>query len=125
MDVYTAENGPLGLEIAQKEDVDVILLDWMMPGMDGMEVLRQLKRNEKTKHIPVFMLTGKGGEHDIDQAVCVGADDYIVKPFNASEIHTMIRDRLKKIGDDGGKKTALFTRILSKSSSGFLQMPWE
>ena len=115
-DVYTSEDGPSGIETAQKENIDVILLDWMMPGMDGMEVLKQLKNNEKTKHIPVFMLTGKEAGHDITQAVTLGVDDYIVKPFNVSEIHTMIRDRLKKLRDTGGdKKASLFSRVFSKS----------
>lgn len=51
-ELYSAEDGATGLEILQKEDIDVILLDWIMPGMDGMEVLRRLKRNKKTMHIP-------------------------------------------------------------------------
>ncbi len=116
-DVYMAENGPSGLGIAQKEDIDVILLDWMMPDMDGMEVFRQLKHNEKTRNIPVFMFTTKEGGRDVDQAVSLGVDDYIVKPFNASQMHTMIRDRLKKISDaDDDKKKSFFARLFSKSS---------
>ncbi|RKY12717.1 MAG: hypothetical protein DRP65_00380 [Planctomycetota bacterium] len=115
--VYTAKDGPSGLEIAQSQKLDVILLDWMMPGMNGMEVLKQLKHDEKTRHVPVFMLTAKDSLHDIDQAVSLGVDDYIVKPFNASEIPTLIEDKLKKIKDaKTEKKRFSLTRLFSKDS---------
>jgi len=115
-DVFIAEDGASGLKIAQEEDIDVILLDWMMPGIDGMQVLRKLKQNKKTEHIPVFMLTGKEDRRDIDQAVSSGIDDYIIKPVNTSQIHTMIRERLKKIRNAGsGRKTSYLKRMFSKS----------
>ncbi len=116
-DVYTAEDGPSGIDLAQKQDVDVVLLDWMMPGMNGMEVLRLLKHNEKTKHITVFMLTGKESEQDIAQAVSGGSDDYIVKPFNTSEIDKTIRNKLNKIRDaDPNKRKSSLTSFFSKNS---------
>ncbi len=115
--VYTAEDGPSGLEIAQNQELDVILLDWMMPGMNGMEVLNRLKHDKKTKHISVFMLTAKDSPHDIDQAVLLGVDDYIVKPFNASEVSTMIEDKLKKIKDANTEKRRFsLTRLFPKDS---------
>ena len=116
-DVHTAEDGASGIDLAQKQDVDVILLDWMMPGMNGMEVLRLLKHNEKTKHTAVFMLTGKEGERDIAQAMSGGSDDYIVKPFNTSEIDKTIRNKLNKIRDaNPDKKKASLTNFFSKNS---------
>jgi CheY-like chemotaxis protein len=58
----------------------------MMPGMDGLEVLSELKHNEQTEHIPVFMLTGRGMIGDLDQAFDIGADGYITKPSDLSEL---------------------------------------
>jgi len=57
-----------------------------MPEMDGLEVLSELKHSKKTKHIPVFMLTGKGMIADLDQAFEIGADDYIIKPLDMTEL---------------------------------------
>ena len=95
-EVYVAEDGSSGLKLAREKHLDLILLDWMMPGMDGMEVLAELKRDEKTEHIPVFMLTAKGTTHDLGQALFMGADDYIAKPFDPVEMGTIIMDKLKK-----------------------------
>ena len=115
--VYTAKDGPSGLEIAQNQKLDVILLDWMMPGMNGMEVLKRLKHDEETRHVSVFMLTAKDSLDDIDQAVSLGVDDYIVKPFNASEVSTLIEDKWKKIKDAKTEKRRFsLTRLFSSDS---------
>ncbi len=114
-DVHASEDGPSGLAIAQKEHIDLVLLDWMIPGMDGMEVLSQLKHNEKTKHIPVFMLTSKEQKADIEQAVSRGADNYIAKPFNVSEIDVIIRNKLKEIKKTTAEKKTPFSHIFPKS----------
>lgn len=94
--VFCAAGGLDGLDIAKAEDIDVILLDWMMPEMDGIEVLSELKRNSKTMHIPVFMLTGKEDSKDIDLAISKGAVDYIVKPFNTFQVPDMVQKYLEK-----------------------------
>jgi DNA-binding response OmpR family regulator len=115
--VYTAEDGPSGIVLAQEEDIDVILLDWMMPGMDGMEVLRRLKQDEKTRLVPIFMLTSKEAGSDIDQAISAGVDDYIVKPFCISEVGDMVIDRLKKNRDvNTGKTRFRLTNLFSNKS---------
>jgi DNA-binding response OmpR family regulator len=95
--VLTAASGRDGMDIAKAEEIDVILLDWMMPEMDGMEVLAELKRNSNTMHIPVFMLTCKEDSKDIDLAVSKGAVDYIVKPFNTYEVPNIVQKFLEKI----------------------------
>lgn len=95
-EVYTASDGPAGLELAQKKKLDLILLDWMMPGMNGLEVLSELKHNKKTENIPVFMFTAKGVMDDIDQAFEIGADDYIVKPIDGDELAKRIKVKLAK-----------------------------
>ena len=113
--VYTAEDGQSGIDLAQKEYLDVILLDWMMPGMDGMEVFSQLQQHEKTRQIPVFMLTSKDARADINQAISAGIDDYIVKPFCIKEVGEKVLVRLKKIRDaDAGNKRFSLTNIFSK-----------
>ncbi len=95
-EVYVAEDGLSGLKLAREKHLELILLDWMMPGMDGMEVLSELKHDKKTEHIPVFMLTAKGTPHDLGQALYMGADDYIAKPFDPVELGTVIMEKLKK-----------------------------
>lgn len=96
--VNTAGNGSEGLDIAKHKDIDVVLLDWLMPDMDGIEVLAELKRDSKTMFIPVVMLTGKEDTKDFELAMSRGAADYIRKPFNLSEVPAMIRNYLQKNG---------------------------
>jgi DNA-binding response OmpR family regulator len=100
-EVYSAEDGQAALEIARKIIPDIILLDWMLPGMNGLEVLTELKHDERTKHIPVFMLTAKGMASDVTRALEMGADDYITKPFNPRQLGETIKkklEELKKVG---------------------------
>ena len=94
-EVYLAENGRTAIEHARKKKPDVILLDWMMPEMDGLEVLSELKHDKTTEHIPVFMLTAKGMSSDVGQALLRGADDYIVKPFEPEELGELVRHKLE------------------------------
>ncbi|MGD2094252.1 MAG: response regulator [Phycisphaerales bacterium] len=96
-EVYAAEDGPAGLELVHEKSPRLILLDWMMPGMDGLEVLSRLKSDKKTEHIPVFMLTAKGSMYDLGQALYKGADDYITKPFDPTELGKIVREKLKKV----------------------------
>ena len=93
--VYMAADGLHGIRVARKYKPDLILLDMMMPEMDGLEVLVNLKWNKKTKHIPVFMLTSKKLMGDIERAYARKADGYITKPFKGSELVNTIRKKLK------------------------------
>ena len=93
-DVYKAGDGAVGLELARRVLPDVVLLDWMMPEMDGLEVLTELKRDKSTAHIPVFMLTAKGMAGDMEKAFELGADDYITKPFDPRLLGQTIRRKL-------------------------------
>ncbi len=94
--VYLAENGRAGLKLALEKKPAFILLDWMMPGVDGLEVLAELKHNEQTEHIPVFMLTGRGMMGDLNQAFDIGADGYITKPADIEELGRIIRTKWEK-----------------------------
>jgi DNA-binding response OmpR family regulator len=94
--VYLAKDGPTGLKLAQEKRPTFILLDWMMPDMDGLEVLCELKHNERTEHIPVFMLTDRGMIGDLDQAFEIGADDYITKPSDMMQLGKIVKTKWEK-----------------------------
>jgi two-component system phosphate regulon response regulator PhoB len=95
-EVHQADNGARALEIAAELMPDLILLDWMMPGMDGLQVLSKLKQDKKTENIPVFMLTGKGMMADVGRALYEGADDYITKPFDPTQLGKTLRKKMEK-----------------------------
>jgi two-component system phosphate regulon response regulator PhoB len=80
--VLEAGSGEEGLKIVERTTPDLILLDLMLPGKDGLEVCRILKRNDRTASIPVMMMTARGEESDIVTGLELGAEDYIVKPFS-------------------------------------------
>ncbi len=94
-DVMVAIDGASALEIAQEEEIDLILLDIMMPEMDGYEVCKRLKQNPKTKEIPVIFLTAKSDEDSIEKAYDVGGIDYITKPFRPKELLARVNRELK------------------------------
>ena len=91
-EILTAYDGLEGLEKAQKEKPDLILLDILMPNMDGYQTLQKLKEEESTKSIPVIMLTAKSQVDDVTKAADLGANDYIVKPFN----HITLLEKIHK-----------------------------
>ena len=80
--VQCADSGEKALTAARTGPVDLIILDLMLPGIDGLEVTRQLKNAPQTKHIPILMLTAKGEESDVVTGLELGADDYVTKPFS-------------------------------------------
>ncbi len=90
-EVYLAEDGSTGIDIAISKKPDVILLDWMMPGMNGLQVLDKLKGDQRTEGIRVIMLTVKRMVDDIGTALSRGADDYIVKPFEPEKVGEIVR----------------------------------
>ena len=85
-EVFTAINGTLGLSLIEKEMPDLVLLDLMLPGMDGIEICSTIKKNPATQKILIIMVTAKGEESDIVLGLGVGADDYISKPFSPKEL---------------------------------------
>lgn len=100
-DVAVAQNGHQVLEVLQRISPDLILLDIMMPEMDGLETSEKLRQQENTRNIPVIFITAKGDKDDIVQGFDHGAVDYIVKPFEASEVKARVRThlQLKKVKD--------------------------
>lgn len=94
--VVTAMDGHKALEQARNEKPDLVLLDLMLPGMDGLEVCRRLKQETGTQHIPVIMLTAKGEEVDRVVGLELGVDDYVVKPFSPRELVLRIKAVLRR-----------------------------
>lgn len=80
----------------EKEKPDLILLDIMLPGMDGMEILQRLKSDQKTADIPVIMATAKGAEHEKVRSLDIGADDHLVKPFGMMEMISRVKAVLRR-----------------------------
>ena len=113
--VISAEDGHKGLELAKTQDIDLILLDWMMPEMDGIEVLTELKRDGDTEDIPVIMLTSKEKTGDVELANSKGVVDYIIKPFKLFEVSEMVQKHLEKINHSLlSRKSGFFGKIFSK-----------
>ena len=94
--VSTARSGQEGLSIAAKEKPDAIILDWMMPEMDGNEVLKALKKDNALKHIPVMMLTAKDEINNISESLTIGAREYIVKPFDIENMVLRLRNMIRR-----------------------------
>jgi two-component system, OmpR family, alkaline phosphatase synthesis response regulator PhoP len=94
--VIPAASGEDGLALARRRRPDLILLDLMLPGMDGLEVCRMLKKSKETENIPVVMLTARGEEADIVAGLELGADDYLTKPFSPRVLLAHIRATLRR-----------------------------
>jgi DNA-binding response OmpR family regulator len=85
-EVFIARNGKEAIEIAEKEIPNIMLLDIMMPEVDGFEVCEHLKNNPKTKGIKIIFLSAKGKEEDLEKGLKLGASDYITKPFSTRNL---------------------------------------
>lgn len=105
--VCKAANGEDGLVTARNEMPDLILLDIMMPGIDGFDVCRTLKQEEKTRKIPIIMLTARGEDTDIVSGLELGAEDYVTKPFSPKILIARIRTVLRRAQDTAAKVEVL------------------
>jgi two-component system alkaline phosphatase synthesis response regulator PhoP len=119
-DTLVAYNGADALEIAQRERPDLVVLDLMLPGLDGTEVARRLKGDLRTADLPIVMLTAKGEETDVVVGLTLGADDYVTKPFSMkvllARIGTVLRRR-EQAGDQPSDSALLKTGPLSIDTS--------
>lgn len=101
--VLTCETGEQALALARAKEPDLVLLDLMLPGIDGLEVCKRLKADPARRRVPVVMLTAKGEESDIVAGLELGADDYVTKPFSGKVLVARVRRLLRKateMGDD-------------------------
>lgn len=101
--VVTAFDGKEGLEKIRAEKPNLVVLDVMMPYMDGFEVLKTLRRDPETESLPVIMLTAKAQDKDVFEGYHYGADMYLTKPFNPMELVTFVK-RITQGTDEGGPK---------------------
>jgi two-component system phosphate regulon response regulator PhoB len=95
-EVTMAENGDDAMLLAEEVRPDLVLLDWMLPGVSGIEVLRRLKARRQTSEIPIIMLSARSEEMDRVRGLETGADDYMVKPYAVSELMARIRTQLRR-----------------------------
>ena len=95
-DVSSSTDGLEGLAFVQKEIPDLVLLDLMLPGMDGIEICRTLKADSATRSISIIMVTAKGEESDIVLGLGIGADDYVLKPFRPRELIARVKSVLRR-----------------------------
>jgi two-component system phosphate regulon response regulator PhoB len=109
--VFKAETGEEGLLILKEQSIDLILLDWMLPQMSGLEVCRQVKRKKATKNIPVIMLTARGEEDDKIRGLDIGADDYVVKPYSIKELMARVRAGLRNRSEQSGAEVLEFQSL--------------
>lgn len=95
--VFLAPDGEEALLRIDEEEPDLVVLDWMLPKVSGIEVCRRLRQGPKTRNLPIIMLTARGEETDRIRGLDTGADDYVVKPFSMSELTARVRAVLRRI----------------------------
>lgn len=106
-DVIGAEDGEKCLTLVERHAPDLIVLDLMLPGIDGLDVCKKLKNNPETQSVPIVMLTAKSAESDVVVGLELGADDYIVKPFSPRILIARIKSVLRRIGKDEEEVTTI------------------
>jgi two-component system phosphate regulon response regulator PhoB len=95
--VLEARDGEEALLVSSEEKPDVVLLDWMLPQLSGIEVCRRLRTRQETRNVPILMLTARGEETDRVRGLDTGADDYITKPFSMTELLARLRAVMRRI----------------------------
>ena len=102
-DISTAKNGESALKRAAENVPDLILLDVIMPDMSGLDVIKELKKSDTTKSIPVILITGLSGESDISDGLEAGAVDYIRKPFSSDDVINSVKEQIEIINTKNSK----------------------
>jgi DNA-binding response OmpR family regulator len=97
MEVLEAADGATGLDLSRADTPDVVLLDVMMPGLDGWQVAEQLLQDDRTKEIPIIFLTARAEFRDRARGLDIGGIDYVTKPFNPLELAPLVRELLARI----------------------------
>ena len=109
------EDGAAFWKALAEDTPELILLDILLPGEDGISILKKLKTSSKTKDIPVIMMTAKGAEYDVVKGLDAGADDYLVKPFAFDELLARLRVLRRRKSGAGGR--SLYTLMLLLSAA--------
>ena len=113
--VVQAESGEAALSILEEKNVDAVLLDLMLPHIDGLEVLRRIRSDSRLKKMPVIMLTAKNEEFDKVLGLEMGADDYIAKPFSVREVQARLKALLRRVEEDEPKRRSIEQKVISSN----------
>ena len=111
-----AQDGEEALLVAAEEKPDLVLLDWMLPQLSGIEVCRRLRGRQETRNVPIIMLTARGEETDRIRGLDTGADDYLTKPFSMTELLARLRAVMRRIRPSLAPKT-LWPSAISRSTA--------
>ncbi len=98
--VVSTRSGGDAVLLIEEEQPDLVILDWMLPGLAGIEICRQVRARMKLRSVPIIMLTARGEEADKIRGLSVGADDYIVKPFSVNELMARVKSLLRRSSPD-------------------------
>jgi two-component system phosphate regulon response regulator PhoB len=109
--VSAANDGEEGLALLKESKPDLLVLDWMLPHVSGIEICRQIRRKTELRDLPVIMLTARGEEADRIRGLEVGADDYVIKPFSPSELVARIRAVLRRARPSGADEMLTYSGI--------------
>lgn len=115
--VFEAINGEEALLMVREEDPDLVLLDWMLPNVSGIEICRRLKSRTETRNIPVLMLSARGEEVDRVRGLENGADDYVVKPYSVAELMARVRNNLRRTRPAAVGQKLKFENVVLDSES--------
>ncbi len=105
--ILSCDTGERALELVRSKKPDLVVLDLMLPGVDGLEVCRRLKADPSTRPVPIIMLTAKGEETDIVTGLELGADDYVTKPFSGKVLTARVRRLLRRHVEEAEEKNAI------------------
>lgn len=98
-DIVEAEDGHAALQMIKNDQVGLVVTDWNMPNMSGLELLREIRQNPQTTNLPVLMVTAEGLKENVMEAVKAGVSNYVVKPFTAEVLQDKIENIFKKMAD--------------------------
>src|SRR5215216_5071658 len=104
-EVFSAADGNSALHVLHREQPDLVVLDLMLPDINGMEITRTLRKDQRLRHIPIIMLTARVEDEDRISGLEIGADDYITKPFNPREVVARVRSVLRRSRGDEVERT--------------------
>ncbi len=110
-DLTSTDDGEKAIKLVKENKPNIIILDWMLPSVSGLEVCRTIRRDETTQHIPIIMLTAKITENDKILGLDSGADDYITKPFSTNELFSRVKAILRRVNGTKNNKKLVYADI--------------
>lgn len=115
--VVHTDDGAEAVQMVEEERPDIILLDWMLPNVSGIEICRRLRHSDKTRNIPILMVTARGEESDKLMGLDYGADDYVTKPFSPAELIARMKAVLRRIRPAFSKESLKYSDIIMDLST--------